>query len=69
MGGVRPRRAREILVLPPTNVYRLEFCFSVTGPMHLFKSALSPFRRDSHQALPPLAAGAHLGLPFKKMNT
>ena len=68
-GGVRPRRAREIPVLPLTNVYKLEFCYSVTGPMHLFKSDLSLFRRDSRRAPPPPQAQGAMDSPIKKMNT
>ena len=56
MGGVSAGRAREILVLPLTSTQIIEFLFSVTGPMHLFKSTFSPFGGTPDEPPPPATA-------------
>ena len=51
-----PVTSAEDAALRPTGVNRLDVCCSVTGPVHLFKSAHSLFRKGA------------VDLPAKKMN-
>ena len=68
IGGVRPRRAREIPVLPRTNVNKLEFCYSVTGPITCSSLLFHSFDGTHDEPHPRPSAGATDSL-VKKMKT